>query len=77
MLPQFQGKYVCLLGRIKSIDSAGTSFIVTTSDDQDVKVYLPEPLGDALEGIIEVIGEVTMNCEITCHNYVNFGDIDF
>ncbi|XP_077979285.1 replication protein A 14 kDa subunit-like [Glandiceps talaboti] len=77
MLPQNQGKFVCLLGKVKNVDPDQTAFVMTTSDQQDVRVFLPEPLNDVVDGIIEVIGEVGMNCEIQCHNYVNFGDTDF
>lgn len=78
MLPKYQGREVCLLGRVKDIDPNGTSFMLGLCDNVDVQVHLQDPLQDMIEGITEVIGHVNQNPGIiTCTQYVNLGEMDF
>ncbi|XP_070565057.1 replication protein A 14 kDa subunit-like [Ptychodera flava] len=77
MLPRYDGRYVCLLGRVGSVSQDGSSFVLVSCDQQDVQILLSEPLNDMIDGIIEVIGVVENGCQVRCTNYVNFGDTDF
>ncbi|XP_033109160.1 replication protein A 14 kDa subunit-like [Anneissia japonica] len=77
MLPRYEGCLVNLLGKVKSVDQNGTSFVLTSTDNIDIEILLPESLEDSVEGITEVIGSVCPNPrQINCHQYVNHGDID-
>ncbi|XP_071941339.1 replication protein A 14 kDa subunit-like [Antedon mediterranea] len=77
MLPRYEGCLVNLLGKVKSVDQNGASFVLTSTDNVDIEILLPESLEDSVEGITEVIGQVCPNPrQINCHQYVNHGDID-
>ncbi|KAJ8313968.1 hypothetical protein KUTeg_008529, partial [Tegillarca granosa] len=72
MLPSYQGKFVCLLGKAKDVDNNGTSFTLTTSDGQDVKILMQEPLSEYVAGLTEVHGTVDQSNSIVCDNYIVF-----
>ncbi|KAI8516188.1 PREDICTED: replication protein A 14 kDa subunit-like [Branchiostoma belcheri] len=73
MLPQHIGKFVCLLGEVMDVDPNGLMFAVKTSDGQRVQINLPEPLEEMVSGTVEIVGEVTNNCQVTCQSYILFG----
>jgi len=72
MLKDYQGKNVCLIGTVSNVDRTGFSFQLTSSDQQPVAIQLHEPLQDMIEGLVEVVGEVTGPGQVTCTNYVQF-----
>nr|AFK73704.1 replication protein A3 [Ostrea edulis] len=72
LLPSFQGRNVCLLGNAKDVDSNGTAFILSTSDGQDVRIIMQEPLGEYVSGLTEVHGSVDAQNNIHCQSYVAF-----
>lgn len=74
MLPSFQGKEVCLLGKAKNVDSNGSSFTLITSDNQDIQIVMQKPLNEYVSGLVEVHGQVTGKNQIDCHNYVIFSE---
>ncbi|KAK3588045.1 hypothetical protein CHS0354_012091 [Potamilus streckersoni] len=72
MLTKYRGREVCVLGIGKQVDNNGTSFILSTSDNQEVKVIMQEPLNEYVSGLTEVHGQVDQRNQIICHNYINF-----
>ena len=70
MLSNYQGRNVCLLGLAKNVDSNGMSFTLTSSDGQDTKVIMQEPLNEYVSGLTEVIGTVDPQNRIQCENYM-------
>ncbi|KAL3831788.1 hypothetical protein ACJMK2_023492 [Sinanodonta woodiana] len=72
MLSNYRGRQVCVLGIGKQVDSNGTSFILSTSDNQDIKVIMQEPLNEYVSGLTEVHGQVDPRNQIICQNYINF-----
>ncbi|ESO99787.1 hypothetical protein LOTGIDRAFT_238696 [Lottia gigantea] len=73
MLSSYQGRNVCLLGVAKYVDNSGKFFTIHTSDGQDVKVEMQEPLNEYVAGLTEVHGTVNKN-SIVCENYIVFSD---
>lgn len=55
LLPQFNGKKVCIVGLVTNVNPNGLTFDINTVDDVSVKVNLRKPQRDILEGYIEVI----------------------
>ncbi|XP_069110625.1 replication protein A 14 kDa subunit-like [Argopecten irradians] len=72
MLPSYQGKVVCLLGMAKDVDQNGQAFTLTTSDGQDIRISMQEPLSEYVAGLTEVEGQVQSNKGIMCQNYITF-----
>ncbi|XP_061164218.1 replication protein A 14 kDa subunit-like [Saccostrea echinata] len=72
MLPSFQGRSVCVLGNAKDVDSNGTAFTLSTSDGQDIRIIMQEPLGEYVSGLTEVHGNVDAQNNIHCLNYIAF-----
>ncbi|XP_060067082.1 uncharacterized protein LOC132547332 [Ylistrum balloti] len=72
MLPSFQGRVVCLLGMAKDVDQNGQAFTLTTSDGQDIRVNMQEPLSEYVAGLTEVEGQVQSNNAVVCQNYITF-----
>lgn len=54
LLPQFNGKKVCIVGLVSNMNSNGLTFDINTVDDVTVKVNLRKPQRDILEGYVEV-----------------------
>lgn len=54
LLPQFNGKKVCIVGLVSNMNPNGLTFDINTVDDVTVKVNLRKPQRDVLEGYIEV-----------------------
>ncbi|GFN83406.1 replication protein a 14 kda subunit [Plakobranchus ocellatus] len=74
LLPNYLGRQVCLLGLAKNVDSSGTFFTLTTSDNQDVRVQMQEPLSMHVAGLTEVQGQVASRNSVQCDNVVVFSD---
>eukprot|EP00745_Piridium_sociabile_P041833 TRINITY_DN83402_c0_g1_i1.p1 TRINITY_DN83402_c0_g1~~TRINITY_DN83402_c0_g1_i1.p1 ORF type:complete len:123 (+),score=24.57 TRINITY_DN83402_c0_g1_i1:46-369(+) len=72
LMPSFQGKNVCLLGKAKDVDNNGMHFTLTTSD-QDVRVNMSTPLNEYVSGLVEVHGRV-QGSSIACENYILFSE---
>ncbi|XP_062585556.1 replication protein A 14 kDa subunit-like [Saccostrea cucullata] len=72
MLSSFQGRCVCVLGNAKDVDSNGTAFTLSTSDGQDIRIIMQEPLGEYVSGLTEVHGNVDAQNNIHCQNYIAF-----
>ncbi|KAK6166618.1 hypothetical protein SNE40_023268 [Patella caerulea] len=73
MMSSHQGRFVCLLGLAKDVDNSGKYFTLTTSDGQDIRIDMPEPLSEYVAGLTEIQGKVNKNT-IQCENYVVFSD---
>ncbi|CAG2250286.1 unnamed protein product [Mytilus edulis] len=71
-LPSHRGRNVCLLGKVKNVANDGNSFTLTTSDSQDVRVVLQEPVNEYVAGLTEVHGQVDGQNNILCQNYIVF-----
>ncbi|XP_063413692.1 replication protein A 14 kDa subunit-like [Mytilus trossulus] len=71
-LPSHRGRNVCLLGKVKNVANDGNSFTLTTSDNQDVRVVLQEPVNEYVAGLTEVHGQVDGQNNILCQNYIVF-----
>lgn len=54
LLPQFNGKKVCIVGLVSNMNPNGLTFDINTVDDVTVKVNLRKPQRDLLEGYVEV-----------------------
>lgn len=54
LLPQFNGKKVCIVGAVSNMNPNGLTFDINTVDDVSVKVNLRKPQRDILEGYVEV-----------------------
>lgn len=54
LLPQFNGKKVCIVGLVSNMNPSGLTFDINTVDDVTVKVNLRKPQRDLLEGYVEV-----------------------
>lgn len=72
LLADYQRQTVCLLGRVLQSDPQGMSFKVESPDKQVVQIILKKPIQEPLEGVIEVVGEVTAKLAILCESYVLF-----
>ncbi|XP_033762091.1 uncharacterized protein LOC117343727 [Pecten maximus] len=72
MLPSYQGRAVCVLGMAKDVDQNGQAFTLTTSDGQDIRISMQEPLSEYVAGLTEVEGQVQSNNAIACQNYITF-----
>lgn len=55
LLPQFNGKKVCIVGLVSNMNPNGLTFDMNTVDDVTVKVNLRKPQRDILEGYVEVV----------------------
>ncbi|XP_013776804.1 replication protein A 14 kDa subunit-like [Limulus polyphemus] len=71
-LAQFQGKPICILGTVVQIDNSGKSFKMKSSDNQVITVIMEEPLGELLQGVIEVEGVVHNPKAVVCKRYFMF-----
>ncbi|RUS87800.1 hypothetical protein EGW08_004465 [Elysia chlorotica] len=74
LLPNYMGRQVCLLGMAKNVDSSGNFFTLTTSDNQDVRIQMQQPLDVHVAGLTEVHGQVASRNSVTCENVVVFSD---
>ncbi|KAL3190561.1 hypothetical protein MRX96_020070 [Rhipicephalus microplus] len=72
LLSRYQRQTVCLVGKVLQCEPQGMSFKMESPDKLVVKVIMKNPIQEPLEGIIEVIGEVTAKSEIVCETYVLF-----
>ncbi|KAH3795888.1 replication protein A 14 kDa subunit-like [Dreissena polymorpha] len=72
MLPNLQGRNVCILGMAKEVSNDGKMFTLTTSDGKDVRVQMQEPLNEYVSGLTEVHGQVGNRNTIQCQNYIVF-----
>lgn len=72
LLSNYQRQTVCLLGKVLQSDPNGMSFKLESPDKQVVQVIMKNPIREPLEGIIEVVGEVTAKQAIVCNSYVLF-----
>ncbi|XP_078278329.1 replication protein A 14 kDa subunit isoform X2 [Rhinoraja longicauda] len=72
LVPEFQGRAVCLVGRVHKIHPTGTSFILTDGDGKNVTVEMTNPLDEELSGIVEVVGKVTQKATIKAAYYTTF-----
>ncbi|CAH1789274.1 unnamed protein product [Owenia fusiformis] len=70
MLPNHQGRTVCIIGVAHEI--SGSSFKLKTSDDQVIMIDVGQPIQDYIDGLVEVQGMVTETNSINCENYVIF-----
>ncbi|KAK7500781.1 hypothetical protein BaRGS_00008025 [Batillaria attramentaria] len=73
LLPNYNGKQVCLLGKAKDVDPNGMFFTLVTSDDQEIRVNMAEPLSEYVAGLTEVHGTV-QGKSISCENFVLFSE---
>ncbi|GAU99445.1 replication protein A 14 kDa subunit [Ramazzottius varieornatus] len=73
MLPTMQGKYVCMLGIVENVEGNGRSFRLQSPDKKSVIIRMKEPLGEPIDGLIEVEGFVTGQNAIDCHMYTLCG----
>jgi replication factor A3 len=74
LLQNFPGKNVCLLGLAKNVDSSGRFFTLTTSDNQDVRIQVQDPLNQRVFGLVEVHGTVLSKNSVRCENIVVFSE---
>ncbi|XP_055518140.1 replication protein A 14 kDa subunit [Leucoraja erinacea] len=72
LVPEFQGRAVCLVGRVHKIHPTGTSFILTDGDGKNVTVEMTHPLDEELSGVVEVVGKVTQKATIKAAYYTPF-----
>ncbi|KAL1442835.1 hypothetical protein MTO96_030610 [Rhipicephalus appendiculatus] len=72
LLANYQRQTVCLVGRVLQSEPQGMSFKMKSPDEQVVQVIMKNPIQEPLEGIIEVVGEVTAKLAIVCESYVLF-----
>ncbi|KAH7964996.1 hypothetical protein HPB49_002761 [Dermacentor silvarum] len=72
LLANYQRQTVCLVGKVLQSEPQGMSFKMESPDKQVVQVIMKNPIQEPLEGIIEVIGEVTAKLAIVCESYVRF-----
>ncbi|XP_050690319.1 uncharacterized protein LOC126982342 [Eriocheir sinensis] len=71
LLPMYAGQQVVLAGTVAQIDSSGSSLTVKASDGEMVKVTLPNPLQDNLEGMVEVHG-VAQGKQVMAQSVITF-----
>jgi len=74
MLQSHIGRNVCLIGLVSSVDSNGCSFKLTACDRQMINVRLQEPLQELVQGLVEVVCNVTGKSEVMCLNFLQFSD---
>uniref|UniRef100_A0A1E1WY49 Putative secreted protein n=1 Tax=Amblyomma aureolatum TaxID=187763 RepID=A0A1E1WY49_9ACAR len=72
LLANYQRQTVCLVGRVLQCEPQGMSFKMESPDKQVVQIIMKKPIQEPLEGIIEVVGEVTAKLAIVCESYVLF-----
>ncbi|KAK7109430.1 replication protein A 14 kDa subunit-like [Littorina saxatilis] len=73
LMPNYQGKHVCVLGKAKDVDPNGKFFTLSTSDEKDIRVNMSNPLSEYVSGLTEVHGRVQGNI-LQCENYVLFSE---
>lgn len=72
LLSSYQRQKVCLLGKVLQCEMNGMSMKLQSPDQQVVHVIMKTPIQEPLEGLLEVVGEVTAKLAIVCHSYVLF-----
>ncbi|XP_069769807.1 replication protein A 14 kDa subunit isoform X1 [Narcine bancroftii] len=72
LVPEFQDRAVCLVGRVQKVHPTGTSFILSDGDGKNVTVEITDPLDEELSGVIEVVGKVTQKATIKAAYYTTF-----
>ncbi|XP_031556473.1 replication protein A 14 kDa subunit-like [Actinia tenebrosa] len=72
MLRQYAGRLVCLVAKISEINNTGTELKVLTSDDKTIHVILSEPLEEALQGVIEIIGRAEKDGTISAQRLISY-----
>ncbi|CAN7998406.1 unnamed protein product [Ixodes hexagonus] len=72
LLSNYQRQTVCLLGRVLQSDINGMSLKLESPDKQVVQVIMKKPIQEPLEGLLEVVGELTAKLAVVCHSYVLF-----
>lgn len=72
LLSSYQRQTVCLLGRVLQSEVSGMSLKLESPDKQVVQVIMKKPIEEPLEGLLEVVGEVTAKLAVVCHSYVLF-----
>ncbi|EDO49061.1 predicted protein [Nematostella vectensis] len=72
MMKQYSGRLVCFVGSVSEINSTGTELKMLSSDDKMIHVVLPEPLDEALQGVVEVVGRVERDLTISAQRIISY-----
>ncbi|XP_055328840.1 uncharacterized protein LOC129581661 [Paramacrobiotus metropolitanus] len=72
LLQGMAGKFVSIIGTVEQVDQSGRNFKLRSTDNQLITVRMREPLNEAIQGLIEVDGQVGGFNSIDCHRYVLF-----